>query len=392
MVKRNAKKQAPRKAAKRTTRKMSNRSNPTFGAVSTINTAPIAIGNSLRGSEPKVIQTSDGVRIIGRDYGFTPVQTGSVTGWCLVGGMPLTPACMPTTALRSYVQMYSKFKFNACNFHYITSSPTSTNGDVMFYYSKNPEDPLPDWTNNSFLPFILSDPYTVIGPQWTNHTLYLEPKTGFKSCDYGCAQPNNLYTQGDVYLFSKTSSTESPGYVVFDYDITFKELQVNPRAGALPAAYAQWTPVCLSATTTTSGNVAALTYNNTNWMGSTTISAFNPGVAGSAALVYKIVIDITNSVLTGKTTSNLFKYPLPVTTITSNTLTGWTVDDGLTLYGVSSPASSLMFLFATETQAFEGASIAAINFGVTDAVNTLLLYGFAKYIGSLSPQATNIYY
>lgn len=62
--------------------------NPTFGPVSTISTAPVAIGNSMSGFKTQVLHTADGCRVIGRDYAFTPAATGNVTGWALTGGMP----------------------------------------------------------------------------------------------------------------------------------------------------------------------------------------------------------------------------------------------------------------------------------------------------------------
>jgi len=51
-------------------------------AVSTINTAPVAIGNSIKGAK-SIIQPSKngGVRIIGRDFMFAPIGTGAVLGW-----------------------------------------------------------------------------------------------------------------------------------------------------------------------------------------------------------------------------------------------------------------------------------------------------------------------
>jgi hypothetical protein len=386
-VQKNNKKQRPQRKTSRKSSKMSNPRNPTFGAVSTISTAPVAIGNSLRGSQPVVLQVVDGVRVIGRDYGFTPVQTGSVATWALVGGMPLTPACMPSTALRNFMQLYNKFKFNACNFHYITSSSTSTTGDVLFQYNKNADSSTPEWTSNSFLPYVLSDPLTVLGPQWTNHTMMIKPSGPFRSTDYGINQDASLYSQGDIFLYSKTSSTESPGYVIFDYDITFKELSVNPRAGLLPLAIAQWTPFDFTAATTTAGAVASLGTGGLVWIGGTNITAF----AGSIGSIFKVILDITNSSLGDvATAATLLKYPTASTTITSNLTSSFTLKDGETIYGVVNNTNLIVF-YATETAAYAGGSTTTLSWGASNTT-ALRLNGYAKFIGSVNPAINQVQY
>jgi len=376
-----------RKRSRRVGRQVSNTSNPTHGAVSTITTAPVAIGNSMSGFKSQVLHTAGGCRVIGRDYGFTPAATGSVTTWALTGGMPLTPACMPSTALRNFCQMYNKFKFNKCMFHYITSSSTSTTGDVLFQYNKNSESSVPNYTSASFLPYILSDSNTVIGPQWTNHSIVVTPTGPYRSTDYGVSVPTSNYSQGDIFLYSKTSSTESPGYVIFDYDISFNELSVNPRAGLLPLAAAQWTPVDFTAATTTSGNVAAPATNGTTFIGATTITA----LATSIGQIYKVTLDITNSTLGDvATAATLFKYNTPGTTASSALTTAFTLTDGFTVYCVINNTNTCEF-YSTESQAFVGGSIQALVWGASNTT-ALGLRGYAKLIGSINPTVNQVQY
>ncbi len=366
--------------------KISAPNNPSFGPVSTINTAPVAIGNSMRGFEAQVIHTSEGCRVIGRDYAFTPFATGTVTGWILVGGMPLTPACMPSTALRNLCQMYNKFKFNTCLFHYITSSSTTTTGDVVFQYNKNPESSVPNWTSNSFLPYVLSDSLTVIGPQWTNHTITVKPTGPWASTDYGMTAEPRQYSQGDVFLYSKTSSTESPGYVIFDYDITFKELSVNPRAGLLPTIKAQWTPVAFGTfgnyTLNTSLVIGTVT---TSYVGGTTITA--PTL--SSGEVYKFVVDSTNSTYSATTAANFFTYQA---TNGSTAATTMTLADGYTLY-FSVTSTGTVYFYANIEQAVvsEGGST-SLTAGVTANYASEILRGTCKLIASCNPAFHQVQY
>lgn len=341
-----------------------------FGAVSTIESAPVAIGNSMSGFKSQVVHTANGCRVVGRDYGFTPAATGTVQTWCLTGGMPLTPACMPSTALRNFVQMYNKFKINKVHFHYITSSSTTTTGDVVFYFQKNSVSNNVNWTSGSFLPFILSDSNTVIGPQWTNHTITIEPTGPYRSTDYGMDSESQLYTFGDIFLFSKTASTESPGYCIFDYDITFKELSVNPRAGILPTIKAQWQEFnfLFSGSKTAGSGSMTVTGNNTSGIGGTTITA--PVVVSGE--IYEIVCDITNSTFVNTSASTFIDLSYAGVNNISTVL-----QDGYCIYACVNGAAAPV-LYATLIGAT--ASSAPITPGFTGTYNENLR-GYMKLVG-----------
>jgi len=353
--------------------KLSRPSNPTFGSVSTINTAPVAIGNSMSGFKSRTIPVPNGIRIIGRDYGFTPAATGSVTGWACTGGMPLTPACMPTTVLRNFVQMYSKFKFNSLTAHYITSSSTSTTGVVVFYSQKEAKSSQINWTASSFLPFVLSEPENVIGPQWTNHSMTIRPKGGFKHCDAFLNSDQNDDSFGDIFLMSKTSSTESPGYVVLDYDITFMELEYNPRAALIPLAAAQWNPFDLTWTEArTTDDTGQNSGSATTGIGATTITKFTAANVGD---VYKIFIDATNSTFTVGTAANLWNEQLYTGATTAVTLV-----DGFTAYAVNIVGDTWHFYPTLESAMVNSREFRA---GATLTYN-VSLRGFAKYVASIN--------
>nr|WRQ65268.1 structural protein [Tolivirales sp.] len=312
---------------------------PVMGPVSVIDTAPVSIGNSLRGAQSRVINTADGARVLGRDFCFTAGATvAGVNMWIPTGGMPLTPACLPSTILRNFVQMYNKFKINAIQVHYITSSATSQTGDIMFYYEKDRTSPFIDFTNNSFLPFVLSDPNTVIGPQWTNHSLLIKPTDGYNSCNYGLNEDLNEDTCGSIFLFSKTSSASSPGYIVMDYDITFKELSVNPRAGILPVSRAQFSYLTLrvyglAKTLTSPFFVSALGNNPDGTATSLPTGTTNGDVFKCVALVTASTVSGVNAAWVNVTPSNLVAYNQGLTG-TGETTSAIAMDDGFTFYVV----------------------------------------------------------
>jgi hypothetical protein len=360
-----------------------------FGPVSAITTAPVAIGNSLRGSKPVVSVTADGCRIQGRDFAFQAGATAAaVTDWTLIGGLPLTPSVMPATALKAYAQMYGYFRFNAVAVHYITSSATSQTGDIMFYYERDRAGPAIDSTSSSFLPFVLSDANTVLGPQWMNHTAMVRPDPEFKSTNYGVAEDLNEEANGTVFLYSKTSSVSSPGYVIIDYDITFKQLQANPRAGLLPVTRGQWSPVCFR-------QIAALVANNP-----VTMSLAGNQVSGAPAVfpvgvlagdIYKVIFDFTNSQLVnaawaGVTPANLFAIPYNGAAVSQPG------DDGFTAYALFNGSIFNFFLKLTEAEVYAGGNAAGtLTWNTAAAAPNLNLCAEISLVSNVNARMQNSY-
>nr|UHS71955.1 MAG: hypothetical protein 3 [Luteoviridae sp.] len=338
---------------KQSVRKMAKRTKPkgVFGAVSTINTAPVSVGNSVRGSAPRVSQTTDGARVVGRDFAFALQATAAaVTGWELIGGMPVTPCCLPSSILRNYCQMFNKYKVNKLAIHYITSSPTSQAGDVLFYYEKDRLAPMPDYSNSSFLPYTLSDPHTVIGPQWTNHSATISPTRDWKTTLYGNQTDINEDAEGTIFFFSKTNAANSPGYLLIDYDIQFKELSVNPRAGSLPVARAQSSFICLTNLFAPAAGIRAqFTATSGKNVSNATSAMPNGAITGD---IYKLVLQVTASQQVNPAWTGA---PLLTTTtmLTYGSNRALTIDDGTTLYLATDYTSGLT-LFPTLEAAVTG--------------------------------------
>ncbi len=324
--------------------------------VTEVSMAPIAIGNTVRGFKTLVTISGENARLRGRDYCFSPVGTAAqnsgsqpITGWTMVGGTPLTPAAFVDSTLRQYLQMYNKFRFRSFTAHYVTSSPTTSNGDVMFYYGKSRASPFLIQSSPNLLPFVLSDPNTCIGPQWQNMSASFNCSNEWKSCDYGQDAAISLYADGEIFLLSKTASdsTESPGYVMFDYDIEFKEKSIIPRLLTLPISRCQWTNVALFPPTTTVNNTTyTLIAGATNLDGS--ISNYPTGTVGGD--VYKFIFDKTNSVLG---VNSLVVTAPNIQSNASGSFTSVSMTDGFTGYAVFT-ANSGFNLYANLVDALSG--------------------------------------
>jgi len=387
-----------KKQPKRAPGRISRPANPTFGAVSTVTTAPVAIGNSMRGARAQVVQTGlDQCRVIGRDYAQTAAPTGTVSGWVPVAGFPLTPNCFVSSVLRNYCQMYNKFKFNKVRIHYITSSPTSSSGDVMFQVNANRTDPLPNWSASNFLPYALSKPETVIGPQWTNHTMEIAPKGPTRTLVLGSNNDIDYQSQGEVFLYSKTSTTDSPGYLLIDYDITFYEQSINPKQGLLPNQNLLWQPIqfIVSSAAHTSADVANPQLG-TRWIGGQAISTITSSAAFHPNDIFKVTFDVTNTNMNSYTVSAGTK-PTAATLLQSGAVVAsqftLTVADGYTVYAVIEATNQMNF-YATVADAFTGSD--PLHWGQTFTANPyaetsgvpsagVWLFGMCSYVGSNFP-------
>jgi hypothetical protein len=365
-----ARKQNQKRNTKRASRVV--RSPASFGPVSQINTAPVSVGNSVRGTRPRISQTTNGARVVGRDFAFALSGTAAaVTGFELIGGMPITPCALPSSVLRNYCQMFQKYKVNRIVAHYITSSPTSQAGDVLFYYERDRTAPMMDYSNSNFLPFVLSDPNTVIGPQWTNHSAIINPVQDWKTTLYGNQTDLNEDASGSLFFFSKTNAANSPGYMLIDYDISFKELAVNVRAGSLPVARAQSSFVCFtSPATLTLGATAFFVITTGKNIANLTSAAPTGYLAGD---IYKCRLQITASTLvnaawsgtgTTPTAANLLNYPDGATIA---------LDDGFTCYAQSNDGTNWTLWSTLESAVAnrEVSTTESLEYGITNTVNVV---------------------
>jgi len=351
-----------------------------MGPISAIDTAPVAIGNSVKGSSAQIIQSKNGVTVRSRDFMFSALGSGAVQTWTVVGGAPITPAAFSDSTIRQFLQMYQKYRWKYLAVHYITSSSTSSTGDVMFYFNKNRSSVMLNQTSPQLLPFVLNDDDTVIGPQWTNHSTLCHMKGTWKSTDYGMTANLDDYADGDVFLLSKTTTTDSPGYVLFDYEIEFSQLQISPRLLSLPISRIQWDNLRFGQTAIAD---SAGTFAGFGLVGNDLSGAATAAPSGASnGDIYKVFVDVTNSATgswVGATPTNIFRI---------NEAGGFLtvpLQDGTTFYAVYN-GSNWAFYPNADT-AFAQNSNMAFQWNVT-ATLTWTLLSWVSYVGSVG--STNL--
>lgn len=346
---------------------------------STIALAPVNIGNTIRGFSNIERDIPNGKSVTGRDFMFSAIGTNAV-GWSMVGGAPLTPAAFVDSNIRMYMNMYNQFRFVRFTAHYITSSPTSANGDIMFYYGKNRESVFLDQTSANLLPFVISDPNTVLGPQWQNASASFDCSTKWKSTDYGMDAQVGEYADGELFLLSKTSSNESPGYVLFDYTIEFREKSISPRLLTLPITRALWNQCSfnVSGGTTTNGVVFNLAVGGNNISGATSILPPNT----SSGDIFKVILDYANSI--GSISPNFVLVPFSQH-LGNASATSVPLQNGSTFYATVG-TNNLLTLFPTAAGAYANSNpFVASGTGTC----TVTLQFWMSYIGASSALNVN---
>jgi len=352
------------------------------GAVTSISTAPVAIGNSLTGSETRVTNTAKGVVLRGRDFMFGPVGSGTVVSWTLCGGTPLSPACFANTTIGNYMRMYAKFRFKWIVAHYITSSPTSATGDIMFYYGKDRTSVFLNQTSSQLLGFVLSDPSTVIGPQWTNHSALIKVTGDWKLTDYGMHTGIEEYADGELFLLSKTNTADSPGYVVFDYEVEFAEHSLQPRLLTFPIPRIQYYQTSLGFAATGTGGLSTLSVpavlRGNNISGA--VATLPTGVV--VGDIFKCIFDVTNSDPTGSWT-NANAADLLTNQMAYGVSVAVPLSDGFTCYAMYLGSNKFGFAPTIEGFLAEGVATGA-GYCWKNASITFSLQCWLSYVHTLS--------
>jgi hypothetical protein len=332
-----------------------------FGGVTQVSASPVSIGNTVHSVEMKVQRTNGGVVVVGRDYVQTIGGTaGTFNNWTLQAGMPVTPIALNASALRGFFQSHEMYRVQRLVAHYITSSPTSLAGDVMIMYHSNHAGPKVDHTSNNFLAYALSTSSAVLGPQWTNHSVEIATKGNWLNTDVLNAEDVEHQADGELLVYTKNttngSAADSPGYIIIDYHVEFKNLMTNPRLVTIPSAIFKWFPsaALFNAATVAAGDPVRFDVN----------TASDYALAGGkippgtpVGTIFQIVLDFQSAVYGIFTPASLATlFAINQARNAAGTVTGsmvYAMGTGTTLYAVYR-GTTLMDLYPSYPAVFAG--------------------------------------
>lgn len=347
-----------------------------FGPVATIDTAPVSMGNTIQGCSPIIVPTRDGIRVKGRDYLLTldVINNASAT-WTVCGACPITPSCLAASVLKSYNNMYGEYMVHGCAFHFITSSPTSSTGSMLLHVAKDRAGPGLITSSTNMLPFVLSDENSVLTPVWKNASALYFPAPVWRTTGLGNDEDLRGQAPGELFVVTNANSANRPGYVIMDYDISFREHQVNIKSLTFPMSRMKYTQVALSRDAFAS--VALTTVILAQW----NIKVLLDGVTQSAAPtgtiigdVYKCIMNATNAGFTSMTVANFMSAFVGNGTYTSLLLT-----DGFVLYAVQYDNNTCT-LHPTYEEALAGAN--PLRHNVTGTCS-FYIPAYISYVGSV---------
>lgn len=354
---------------------------PVFGPISTIDTAPVAIGNSITGATPVVIPIEDGQRVQGRDFLMSVNATKStIVDWTLVAASPVAPACMIASTLKHFSSTYAHFMVHGVAFHYITSASTATSGSVMFYVNKDRSRPALPTDSTNFMSAVLSDHNTVIGPLWKNCTASYFPEPIWYSTEIFDGESLIQQCPGEAFVYTKSANAEVPGYILIDYDISFRGLSLNPKSTLLPVSRMKYTEINLaitSAVVVLGTTIVRLTMDSGLLLDGVTTSASPTG--STLGDVYKVVMNQDDAVISGSGAS--------VATILNVELQAMgalnassPITDGFTCYGVVTEANVLS-LCPNYASAITASNF--FTYGLSSTV-TIAIPAFVSLCGSVA--------
>jgi hypothetical protein len=311
-----------------------------------------------------------------------------ITDWVLSGGCPLVPHAFVASTLRSYAGMYAEFAIHGFTFHFITGASTSSVGDVMFYVGKSRASALLDTSNPNFMSVVLSDPNTCIGPLWKNTSATYVPV--FKTYSTDIFNDEDLRSEGpgELFMYTKNSAAVtqgSPGYVVVDFDITFKTLQVNIRELTFPMNRLKYNQYGMGYNVPvgfTQGNEAVVQTRGALLDGSFSSITSDPAV--KLGDVFKLVFVGAAAQYVAVGPSNLFQYGIRQGLESTLGIVGFTVDDGFTCFGVYINAGSDGVIMLYPTVAAAMSQQYPLEWGSTQTVASFNIPTWASCIGNVA--------
>lgn len=346
---------------------------PTFGPVTTIDTAPVSIGNTFGGAKPVVTGIPDGQRIRGRDFlcNIDP-SAATVVSWTMVAGAPISPLCMISSGVKSMVQMYGKYCVHGIAIHYITACTTADAGTLMIYIGKDRAEPGLITTNNNFLPVVLSDPNTVISPVWKNCSAVYRPSPAWYTTDLFNGDGLHEQGPGEVFAYIRIPSTNVPGYFLIDYDISFMTMQVNIKSLSLPVSRMKYTQVRMYDGAAVTGQVA--TYDIAT-VGQFLLDGVTSSTVPSGYVVgdiYKIIANNEDGYAGAAALSLSYTVNMAIAGgAASISVTSY--QDGATFYGVATTNTALV-LYPNYYCAYTGHNPLLQSLAINGAVHSYIAY------------------
>jgi hypothetical protein len=265
---------------------------------------------------------------------------------------------------------------------------------MMFYFNKNRGSALLDTSNNNFLSVVLSDPHTVMGPLWKNHSAGFRPNPISYSTDILNDEDLQHEGPGEIFVYTRSAANLSPGYILVDYDITFKTLQTNIRSLLFPIARLKYSQVGLGYAGPVSVVQGAEAVFGTDQplLDSLSSSSIVQDTQSKLGDVYKVVLVTRYINIVNAARDTLLQYELRQGAEAIEGPVFTTIDDGFTMFGVymNSGVGGILMMYPTVAAAMSQQYPYA--WGVTTATLTIKMQAWISLIGNVGGVLYNARY
>jgi len=331
-----------------------------------VSSAPVSIGTTMAASKPTTVPIKDGVRASGREF-LVSVQQANSTNFQIGALAPLHPAYYPASVMGSLARTYQEYRFTKVAIHFVTKQPTSTNGEVLIDYSPNVLEPLENGASSQFLARAMTRGKAILGPIWTNHSIVVDTDTTWRKVDAFNSTVFNDNVLGEVQVYTLTSTADTSGYLLIDYELEFRHTMFSPHSSILPISF---------------GAGAAYTLNNSvaTVVGNAFLATAGNITSSSNGSIWRFICDIDQSTASVGNYTNQFQ-----TTIEWNSSNASTVNsvsnttalvDGTALYLLV--IGSTVAVYASYEAALIGDSSG--QFYYNQASSTIVLNGTAYLV------------
>lgn len=334
--------------------------------------APVSIGNTLTASQPRIVATRNGARVMCREF-LTVVKNPLASSSYQVAAIaPLHPMYYNGTVMANTARGYSLYRFNKVVVHFVTRQSTAQAGEVVLAYSENVLEPLENGNGANFLSRVMTKGSAIIGPVWQNHTMNVVTDTKFRKVDAFNAADFNDNIAGEIQAYSQALTTDDLGYLIIDYDLEFQTTMFTPHGSSLPLPGA--------------GAYVNINVNTaTTALGGAVFSNLVGFPATQYGTIYRFVLDADNSLFGLRNKGTCLSYSTEYETAAgTETKAGSSliVDDGAVFYVVT--VQGLAILYTSIEAALTGSGSGQVLWRNTDIAAVISLYGTA-YIVRLNP-------
>lgn len=288
---------------------------------------PVSYGSQFRSKSPVVSRSVNGARIHGTDF-LNTVEGQGVSSFGLGKAAVLSPAYMASTVLGNLARSFERYKFNKLRIHYVPKVATSVTGQIILCSQKSVSEPGLQPESGTFLNRAMSQGNAVFSTLWSPCSIDIDCPAEWKLVDPAItADPDDSIWE-ELQVYTQISVAAQVGYLLMEYDISFKEPIYQPHSTQIPISTGPGLRITLADGASTA---------NDDWILTEPAGAL--GLASVAnGTIYRGVFDIQGSVAaTGATFSNLLlfttTYRTNTTTLASSS-TNAPMIGGMTLYFV----------------------------------------------------------